>query len=234
MEIVTHNHAMDIDKPVSTEIIDLQVQPNATTSSHHMITRSKNDVFKPKIYLSTSKEAIQIEENGMDQEIAALVKNNTWKSVDLPCDRRAIGSKWIFKLKDNPDGTIMRHKARLVFHGFNQVAGVDYSQTFSLIAKLATIRVVLSIAVQKSWVVHQMDVSNPFLNGDLKEEVYMKQPFGFEDQQTPGDVCKLIKSLYGLKHAPRAWFEKHTMFTQLKDLHQLDPINLCSLYVQLH
>lgn len=144
----------------------------------------------------------------MTNEYLALLRNNTWRLVDLPSDRKPSGCKWMFKLKENPDGSIYKHKARLVAQGFHQVAGFDFSETFSPAAKPATIRILLSIAINTNWKIHQVDVNNAFLKDDLKEEVYMTQPFGFEDHNHPTAVRRLIMSIYGLKQAPRAWFEK--------------------------
>jgi hypothetical protein len=117
-----------------------------------------------------------------------------------------VRNKWVFKLKQQADGTIDRYKARLVAKGFDQEAGVDFHETFSPVIKPATIRLVLALAVHFNWVVHQLDISNAFLHGYLEEEVLMEQPHGFEDPTFPNHVCRLHKSIYGLKQSPRAWF----------------------------
>lgn len=143
----------------------------------------------------------------MNDEFTALQKAHTWDLVPLPDGKQPIGCKWVFKLKQNPDGSISRHKARLVAKGFYQKPGFDFSETFSPVIKPVTVRVVLSIALSNNWPLKQLDVNNAFLNGDLHEEVYMSQPPGFH-QGSSSIVCKLNKSLYGLKQAPRAWFAK--------------------------
>ena len=144
----------------------------------------------------------------MIDEFLTPIRNRTWSLVSLPNGRKTIGCKWVFKVKENSNGTINKYKVRLVAKGFHQVAGFDFNETFSPVVKPTTIRVVLTIALAKNWVVRQLDINNAFLNGDLQEEVFMEQPPRFMDPKQPHLVCKLHKSLYGLKQAPRAWFEK--------------------------
>lgn len=125
--------------------------------------------------------------------------------MPLPPIRKAIGCKWVFQIKRNVDGSIQRYKARLVAKGFSQREGFDYHETFSPVVKPTSIRIVLTLAFTYGWSIHQLDVHNVFLNGYLEEEVFMKQPPGFE-QAGKSLVCRLDKALYGLKQAPRAWF----------------------------
>lgn len=140
----------------------------------------------------------------MEQELAALESNKTWELVSLPTGKRAIGNKWVYKLKLKPNGEVDRCKARLVAQGFNQKQGIDYQEVFSPVAKLVTIRLLFAIASSLSWPVHQVDVNNAFLHGFLHDEIYMKPPQGYAKAK-PGQVCKLHKSLYGLKQASREW-----------------------------
>ncbi|KAH9684825.1 retrovirus-related pol polyprotein from transposon RE2 [Citrus sinensis] len=160
-------------------------------------------------------EAVKLPEwhKAMEDEITALEKNNTWTLTHLPDGKKAIGSRWVYKIKYQSDGTIERYKARLVAKGYTQTEGIDYHATFSPVAKLVTVRALLSLAAVKGWILEQLDVSNAFLQGDLEEEVYMQVPQGFSKQ---GEhlVCKLNKSIYGLKQASRNWFSKFSATIQ--------------------
>ncbi|XP_074318061.1 uncharacterized protein LOC141654847 [Silene latifolia] len=158
---------------------------------------------------STFREAMQVKEwrDAMQHEIAALERNNTWTLEDLPPNKKAIGSKWVYKIKYNADGSIERYKARLVVLGNRQVEGIDYNETFAPTVKMVTVRTLLAIAAAKGWDLHQMDVHNAFLHGDLNEEVYMKPPPRYSSDSN-GKVCRLQKSLYGLRQAPRCWYAK--------------------------
>ena len=122
----------------------------------------------------------------MDKEIEALEVTNTWILVPLPPRKCPIGYKWVYRVKYLPDETTERYKARLVAKGFTQKLGLDYSETFSSVAKFVSVRIVLSLATMKGWFLHQMDVNNAFLHGDLVEDIYMCLPPGFDSK---GDVC---------------------------------------------
>jgi hypothetical protein len=147
-------------------------------------------------------------DNAMDEEMAALDANATWELVALPKDKKAIGCKWVYKVKHNADGSVSRYKVRLVAKGYAQTYGIDYEETYSPIAKMTTVRAIIAMAVAKGWSLHQMDVKNVFLRGDLREEVYMEQPPGYVDQTRLNLVYRLKKALYGLKQASRAWSNK--------------------------
>ncbi|GJW83223.1 ribonuclease H-like domain-containing protein [Tanacetum coccineum] len=194
---------------------------NEPPRTHPMITRSQSGIVKPieRLSLHTSSLSpipkspfIALKDpnwcNAMYDEYNALVKNGTWILVPRPSDVNLVRSMWLFKHKFHADGTLSRYKARLVANGSNQQHGVDFDETFSPVVKPATIRTVLSLAVSRQWPIHQLDVKNAFLNGDLSETVYMHQPPGFVDSRYPNHVCLLQRSLYGLKQAPRAWFQR--------------------------
>ena len=152
----------------------------------------------------------------MDEEYQALIKNQTWHLVPPQPGRNLIDCKWVFKLKRKADGSIERYKARLVAKGFKQRYGIDYEDTFSPVVKSATVRLILSLAISKGWSLNQLDVQNAFLHGILEEDVYMRQPPGYVNPQLPRHVCKLDKSLYGLKQSPRAWYSR--LSTKLQEL----------------
>ncbi|KAI9195677.1 hypothetical protein LWI28_017144 [Acer negundo] len=138
----------------------------------------------------------------------ALQANNTWSLVPLPAGKTPIGCRWVFKIKHRSDGSVERYKARLVAKGFTQLEGIDYQDTFSPTAKIISVRCLLALAAASGWTIHQMDVHNAFLHGDLAEEIYMSPPPGLRRQGEDNLVCRLHKSLYGLKQASRQWFAK--------------------------
>ena len=144
----------------------------------------------------------------MQSEYDAIMKNGTWSLCDLHVGKKAIGCKWVFKLKCKPDGSVDRYKVRLVAKGYAQEKGIDFDETFAPTCHITTIHSVCALAAHNGWNVHQLDVNTAFLNGDLHEEVYVTQPRGFVQKGQENKVCKLNKALYGLKQAPRAWYEK--------------------------
>ena len=255
--IVSHSsstpvaHVPDSPHQVSTTVFQpdfLQVVMDIPPLNlHPMQTRSKSGIIKKKalsvVHSSVStdptmaepssyKQALKVPTwlQAMQEEINALHKQGTWTLVTMPPDKNLVGCKWVFKLKKNSDGSLARHKARLVAQGFSQEPGLDYGETFSPVVKPTTVCLVLALAAHYDWNLRQLDVKNAFLHGTLQEEVYMAQPPGFEDPSQPHMVCKLSKSLYGLKQAPRAWNERFT--TALSQLGFQSTFSDSSLFVK--
>src|SRR6202008_998282 len=144
-------------------------------------------------------------EIAMKEELKALKKANTWTIVDKPAKRSVVSCKWVYKIKQNPDGSIARYKARLVARGFTQRPGFDYDETFSPVVRYESLRLLLAISAHHGWKPQQCDVKSAFLHGDLQEEIYMELPPGHGQ---PGKVAKLNKCLYGLKQSSREWYAK--------------------------
>ncbi|CAH9051136.1 unnamed protein product [Cuscuta europaea] len=201
--------------------------PTSTTvvNHHPMQTRAKSGIFKPKTIFNLSTVTINADPTcfteankqlkwceAMADEFNALINNNTWDLVPFDNSKNIVGCKWIYKTKYHSDGSLERHKARLVAQGFNQQAGIDFSETFSPVVKPTTVRIVLTLVISFGWGIRQFDVKNAFLHGNLTEEVYMRQPRGFIHPHFPNHICRLCKAIYGLKQAPRAWFHRFSSF----------------------
>ena len=161
---------------------------------------------EPHTYSQASKSEPWVQ--AMQHEYQALLRNRTWSLVPHPPSAHIVGCRWIYKLKYLPNGSVEKHKDRVVAQGFTQTPGVDYFDTFNPVVKPYTIRLILDLVVSFQWLIRQLDVENAFLNGDLQDEVFMAQPQRFVHPQYPHYVCKLHKALYGLKQAPRTWFQK--------------------------
>ena len=141
----------------------------------------------------------------MDEELGSIKDNDTWELVDLPNNHKAIGLKWVYKIKKDAEGKLVKHKARLVAKGYVQEQGVDFEEVFAPVARMESVRLLIALTAQESWKLHHMDVKSAFLNGELEEEVYVKQPPGYIKEGEEHKVLKLHKALYGLRQAPRAW-----------------------------
>jgi hypothetical protein len=156
----------------------------------------------------------QVWKDAMVEEYNSIMKNDVWEVVPRPEGKSVVTSRWLYKIKHVADGSIEKYKARFVARGFSQVEGVDYDETFALVARYTLIRAVISIAAEMGWKIHQMDVKTAFLNGLIQEEVYIEQPQGFEVHGRESHVCRLKKALYGLKQAPRAWYSRIDTYLQ--------------------
>lgn len=148
----------------------------------------------------------------MNDEINSLAKNKTWLLMELPKGQKAIQSRWVFRVKERPDGSVARYKARLVAKGFTQRPGIDFTETFAPVVRMDSVRTILALATEYNMEMVHFDIKTAFLYGDIDEELYMAQPEGHEDGT--GRVCKLLKGLYGLKQSPRAWNKKLHDFLQ--------------------
>ena len=176
-------------------------------SAFAMLSTALNN--EPRSY----EEAIRSSEreqwtNAMNEEYKSLRNHQVWTLCELPSNKKAVNCKWIYKIKKKACGKIERYKARLVACGYNQKPGIDYFETYSPVANFSVIRCIIAMAVEKRWRLDQLDVETAYLNGELEEEVYMKQPKGYVEEGKEKFVCKLKKSLYGLKQSGRCWYNK--------------------------
>ena len=235
LEIRGHTHDKvlgDVRAKVSTR------RQLANFSNHHAYI----SVVEPKKVFEALEDSDWVE--AMHEELNNFKRNKVWTLVEKPKEcRNVIGTKWIFKNKQDEFGNIVRNKARLVAQGFSQVEGIDFGETYAPVARLESIRILLAYASHHNFKLQQMDVKSAFLNGPLHEEVYVKQPPGFEDLNFPNHVYKLDKALYGLKQAPRAWYEhiKELLVDRGFDVGLVDPtlftkrvngeLFVCQLYV---
>jgi hypothetical protein len=175
--------------------------------SKGVTTRSRLANFCEHYSFVSSIEPFRVEEAlldlwvlAMQEELNNFKRNEVWTLVPRP-KQNVVGTKWVFRNKQDEHGVVTRNKARLVAKGYAQVAGLDLEETFAHVARLESIRILLAYAAHHSFRLFQMDMKSAFLNGTIKEEVYVEQPPGFEDERYPDHVCKLSKALYGLKQA---------------------------------
>ena len=189
-------------------------EPSQGVRTRSSLRSESNLALISEIQPESTVEALQDQFwiEAMKEELTQFEKNKVWTLVPLPKGQSVIGTKWVFRNKLNEEGKVIRNKARLVAQGYNQQEGIDYDETFAPIARLEAIRMLLAYASHKGFVLFQMDVKFAFLNGFIHEEVYVKQPPGFENENLPHHVFKLSKALYGLKQAPRAWYERLSSF----------------------
>jgi hypothetical protein len=178
----------------------------------------------------------------MQEELNNFTRNEVWHLVPRP-NQNVVGTKWVFHNKQDEHGVVTRNKARLVAKGYSQVEGLDFDETYAHVARLESIRILLVYATYHGFKLYQMDVKSAFLIGPIKEEVYVEQPPGFEDSEYPNHVYKLSKALYGLKRAPRAWYEclRYFLITNGFKVGKVDPtlftktiakdLFVCQIYV---
>ncbi|KAK1652962.1 hypothetical protein QYE76_070767 [Lolium multiflorum] len=235
LELRGHTH----DKVLGDVRAKVSTRRQLENFSHHHAYIS---LVEPKKVFEALEDSDWLE--AMHEELNNFKRNKVWTLVKKPKEcRNIIGTKWIFKNKQAEFGNVVRNKARLVAQGFSQVEGIDFGETYAPVARLESIRILLAYASHHNFKLQQMDVKSAFLNGPLHEEVYVKQPPGFEDLNFPNHVYKLDKALYGLKQAPRAWYEhlKELLVDRGFDVGLIDPtlftkrvngeLFVCQLYV---
>jgi hypothetical protein len=215
------------------------------TRSQKLASFMEHNSFVSFLEPKSVEEALQDPDwvNAMHEELNNFTRNQVWTLEEKPKGARVIGTKWVFRNKEDDQGVVVRNKARLVAKGFSQVEGLDFGETFAPVARLEAIRILLAYASHHEMKLYQMDVKSAFLNGYINELVYVDQPPGFEDPRYPNHVYRLSKALYGLKQAPRAWYERlrdfliekgftigkidTTLFTKKLN----DDIFICQVYV---
>ncbi len=177
--------------------------------------RKTPERFRPdECHITENEEPQTVEEalkqsdkwkQALEAEYNSLMNNETWELVPPPEGSNIVGSKWVLKVKRDANGNVDRHKARLVAQGYSQTQGIDYEEVFSPVTRYSSIRTLLALANAHNLEIHQMDVKTAFLNGSIEHDIYMSQPEGFIDPDHPEYVCKLEKSIYGLKQSARCW-----------------------------
>lgn len=195
----------------------INLESIANDSGDDAVNREETNMEPHSFKEAMASENANLWQIAMDSEIASLKKTGTWELVELPKGRRPITRKWVYKLKLTSSNQIERYKARLVARGFTQVKGFDCEKTFSPVVRMDSVRTLLVIANQLKWTIEQFDVRTAFLNGDITEDIFMQQPQGYEDQERRHMVCKLRKSLYGLKQVSNVWNKCFTSFLTTSD-----------------
>ncbi|RVW37281.1 Retrovirus-related Pol polyprotein from transposon TNT 1-94 [Vitis vinifera] len=217
MKRLLHRHNRGIPKPTYEPELSTNVKyPMNNYVSNHRLSES-NKSFVNQLSTVAIPNSVQQAladprwKAAMNEEMKSLQKNESWELVECPPGKKPVGCRWIYTVKYKVDGSIERFKARLVAKGNTQTYGIDYTETFAPVAKINTVRVLLSLAANLDWPLQQFNVKNVFLHGELSEEVYMDLPPGcMVPKKQCQKVCKLKKSLYGLKQSPRAWFGRFT------------------------
>ena len=198
-------HCYSLDNDVTQHPISSSLSYFKLSPSRLLYINSITQIPIPQSYseAKNSKELC----GAIDKEIGAMESTNTWEITVLPPGKKVVGCKWIFTVKFYADGTLERYKAKIVAKGFTQKEGLDYNETFSPVAKMVTVKMLLKISASKKWFLNQLDISNSFLNGDLDEDIYMRVPEGYAESKgiilPKNAVCRLKKSICGLKQASR-------------------------------
>ena len=189
--------------------LTIQIRPPPRYNDYALMSNIMN-TSEPMNYKQAKDKEEWVE--AMNEEYNSIMKNQTWELTELPKDKTPIGCKWLFKYNLKSNGSIEIFKERLVAKGYTQKEGIDFEDTFALVAKLNKSRVLVALVTTHKWKIYQLDVKYAFLNGDLKEEVYLVHPEGFVQKGQEHLVCKLKKAIYGLKPDPRSWYIKIDTF----------------------
>jgi hypothetical protein len=199
------HQAIQRDHPVNSILGDIR---NGVTTRSQVAHFCEHYSFVSSIELYRVEDALRDLDwiVAMQEELNNFTRNEVWHLVPRP-NQNVVGTKWVFRNKQDKHGVVTRNKARLVAKGYSQVKRLDFDETYAPIARLESICILLAYATYHGFKLYQMDVKSAFLNGPIKEEVYVEQPPGFEDSEYPNHVYKLSKALFGLKQAPRAWYE---------------------------
>ncbi|KAK8933850.1 hypothetical protein KSP39_PZI015291 [Platanthera zijinensis] len=206
-------NALEEDNQGTEDPLDYNSDEDSSSPKRY---KALTEVYQYASFVSTKEEpenylAAATNDNwvkAMKEEMQMIKKNNTWELVPKPKNKKVVNLKWVYKIKQNEQGEVVKYKARIVAKGFTQLPGVDYTETYAPVVRMETMRAFLAIAAQSSLLVHQLDVKSAFLNGDIDEEVYVSQPEGFIEEGKEELVCRLRKALYGLKQSARAWNQK--------------------------
>ncbi|GJT63110.1 putative RNA-directed DNA polymerase [Tanacetum coccineum] len=205
-DVVPVRRSVRTHKAPNRLCLNVEIDPDRLSFNIEVEEHSLGDLNEPANYKAALSDP-EFEKwlVAMNEEMQSMNDNKVWKLVVLPPNAKVVKSKWIYKKKTDMDGKVYIYKARLVAKGFTQTYGVDYEETFSPVADIRAIRILIAIAAYYDYEIWQMDVKTAFLNGFLEEEIYMEQPEGFIDPNHPSKVCKLQRSIYGLKQASRSW-----------------------------
>jgi hypothetical protein len=221
------HQAIQRDHPMNTILGDIN---KGVTTRSRVAYFCEHYLFVSSIEPHKVEEALQDSDwvLAMQEELNNFKRNEVWHLVPR-LNQNVVGTKWVFRNKQDEHGVVTRNKARLVAKGYSQVEGLDFGETYAPVARLESIRILLAYATHHDFKLYQMDVKSAFLNGPIKEEVYVEQPPDFEDNEYPNHVYKLSRALYGLKQAPRAWYECLEIFLSLMASKSVWPILLYSL-----
>jgi hypothetical protein len=208
-EVVSKREAprrIQVDHPPSRIISDINEHTTRSRSRNasHFAHLAFVATFEPKDIGHALSDPNWV--NAMHDELENFERNQVWELVEPPPNCKPIGTKWVWKTKEGENGEVVRNKSRLVAQGYSKKEGINYEETFSPVARLEAIRILLAFSVAKGFKLYEMDVKSAFLNGFLEEEVDVKQPLGFQSVEFPHRVYRLRKALYGLKQAPHAWY----------------------------